>query len=154
MSDKPYNLTQALMQTVETGCPASGVEREFHFEALRTIEKSRILSGRAASSGHPSLYVPFNLLHRDLSVTGGPSTGSVFVGLKTYGRSDLANFSAVVDAGAVVVTGLKENATFWQVSSLATPTWNSETGGAANNRSAIHRLPMQATKTSGNHACF
>jgi len=53
-------------------------------------------------------YVPFNLLHRDLSVTGGPSTGSVFVGLKTYGRSDLANFSAVVDAGAVADADLEQ----------------------------------------------
>jgi Phage capsid family len=67
-------------------------------------------------------------LHRDLSVTGGPSTGGAFVGLKTYGRSDLANWSAVVAAGALVISGLRESATFFQISSLPQPTWNAETG--------------------------
>jgi hypothetical protein len=133
MSDKrsSYSLTRAVQQTLDHGVPTSGLEREFHFEAVKAIENSPVLSGRTAPSGHPTLYLPFSLLYRDqrdLSVTGGPSTGGVFVGKKTYGRSDLATWSAVIDSGALVVTGLRENAVFWQISTLPQPTWNSETG--------------------------
>jgi HK97 family phage major capsid protein len=109
--------------------PDQRFEREFHFEALREKEKSPILSGRSEPKGrYNSLYAPLSIIQRDLSVTGGPSTGGVFVGQKTYGRSDLATWSAVIGSGAMVVTGLRENAVFWQVSALPQPTWNSETG--------------------------
>lgn len=54
--------------------------------------------------------------------------GSALVGMKTYGRSDLASWSSVIKAGALIATGLKERAPFWQVSALPTPTWNTEIG--------------------------
>jgi hypothetical protein len=66
-----------------------------------------------------------SILLRDLSVSG---EGSALVGMKTYGRSDLLSWSSAIKAGALIATGLKDRATFWQVSALPTPTWNTETG--------------------------
>jgi hypothetical protein len=132
MSDKsqaPYSLTRALLQTAEHGVLTSVVERETHFELLRALESSRAMRGTIMPGGKfHSLYAPLSVIHRDLSVTGGPSSGGVLVGLKTFGRTDLASWSAVIDSGALLVTGLRENATFWQVSTLPVPSWNSEVG--------------------------
>ena len=51
---------------------------------------------------------------------------------RSYGvaRTLLAGFEGcpVINSGALVATGLRENAVFWQVSALPTPTWNSEVG--------------------------
>jgi Phage capsid family len=132
MSDKQrplYSLTRALQQTVEHGVPTSGYEREFHFETVRAIQSSPEMAGRTMPEGaYHSLYVPLSVVHRDLSVSGGPSTGAALVGLRTFGRSDLATWSAVINAGALLVTGLRENATFWQISTLPLPSWNTEFG--------------------------
>lgn len=75
-----------------------------------------------------SLYVPLSVVQRDLSVTGGPAAGASLLGIRTFGRSDLATWSAVIDSGAILATGLKDNVTFWQISTLPLPTWNSEFG--------------------------
>ena len=132
MSDKvqpPYNLTRALAQTLEHGVPTSGYEREFHFEVFRALSDSAVMRGRMMPGGKfQTLYAPLSVIHRDLSVTGGPSVGGVLVGLKTFGRSDLASWSAVIDSGALLLTGLRENATLWQISTLPAPTWNTEFG--------------------------
>jgi hypothetical protein len=132
MSDKtqpPYNLTRALAQTLQHGVPTSGYERAFHFETLRAVTDSGEMRGRMMPGGKfQTLYAPLTVIHRDLSVTGGPSTGGALVGLKTFGRSDLASWSAVIDSGALLLTGLKENAVLWQISTLPTPSWNTEFG--------------------------
>jgi hypothetical protein len=116
MSDKPqtpYNLTRALAQTLEHGLPTSGYEREYHFEALRAVNGSSVMSGRTMPGGKfLTLYAPLSVIHRDLSVTGGPSTGGVLVGSKTFGRSDLASWSPVIDSGAMLQPGFGKTPRF------------------------------------------
>ena len=63
----------------------------------------------------------------DPTVSAGGSGGAL-LGVRTYGRSDLANWSAMIKAGALVVSGLKDRVVFWQVSTLPTPVWGSEYG--------------------------
>jgi hypothetical protein len=125
-----YSLVRAITETLAGGVPPSRTEREFHFVAERALSQVRPLAALRTSSGgkYQSFLAPLSTLLRDLSVTGDPTSGSALVGMKTYGRSDLASWSRVIEAGALVAAGLKDRVTFWQVSSLPTPVWGPEYG--------------------------
>jgi len=71
-----------------------------------------------------ALYVPLEVSvgsTRDLSA-GIPSAGGALIDLVTFGQSQLRNWSACLKAGALLLTGLRENITLWEIAPLPVPT--------------------------------
>jgi hypothetical protein len=79
-------------------------DRETHERARVAVAQWR------ASKPSPSFLARTE--QRDLTTVTAPA----LLGMRTYGRSDLMTWSAVVRAGAQVVTDLKGKVTFWQIS--------------------------------------
>jgi HK97 family phage major capsid protein len=50
------------------------------------------------------------------------------IGQLTFGESPLRNWSACLKAGALMLTGLRENVTLWEISPLQVPEWLPEIG--------------------------
>jgi HK97 family phage major capsid protein len=85
---------------------------------------------RFGNSRDRTLYAPAEIFlgaTRDLA-TAPASAGGALVGLITAGESPLRNWSACLKSGALMLTGLRENVTLWEISPLQTPQWLAEIG--------------------------
>ena len=132
MSDKsPFSLSRAIAETLASGNPTTGFERSEHFRLAREAEENKFLE--AYRFGNPrdrALYVPLEVFvgaTRDLA-TSPSSAGGALIGLITAGESPLRNWSACLKAGALMLTGLRENVTLWEISPLQVPQWLPEIG--------------------------
>jgi hypothetical protein len=132
MSDKnPFSLSRAIAETLASGNPTTGFERSEHFRLAREAEEAPLLA--AYRFGNPrdrALYCPIETFvgaTRDLA-TASASAGGALIGLVTFGESPLRNWSACLRAGALMLSGLRENVTLWEISPLQVPQWLPEIG--------------------------
>src|SRR5215469_6716145 len=97
MSDKTFSLSRAIQQTIVGGTPTMGPERAEHFRLARENEATPFLDAyRAGNPRDRTLFAPLEVFlgsSRDLSA-GIFGSGGALVGLQTFGRSDLQNWSA------------------------------------------------------------
>jgi hypothetical protein len=116
MSEKGFSLARAIAETLSKGVPTTGLEREVHFSLAREAEENAFLNVyRAGNPRDRSVYVPLEVFvgaTRDPSA-GIPSAGGALVGLITAGESPLRNWSMCLRAGALVISGLRENIVLW-----------------------------------------
>jgi hypothetical protein len=102
-----------------------------HFALAREAEENKFLEAyRFGNSRDRALYVPLEVFvgsTRDLA-TSPASAGGALIGLITAGDSPLRNWSACLKAGALMLTGLRENVTLWEISPLQVPQWLPEVG--------------------------
>jgi HK97 family phage major capsid protein len=127
--DKAYSLSRGIISMLERGVP-TGAEAEFHFgEALKRQRAAPYspLSGSMAG-GPPALHVPLDLGIERQGVSAGGS-GSNLIGETKEIVSPLLTWSAATQAGAVTLTGLRENVSLARVSKLGEPVWSEENGG-------------------------
>ncbi len=122
------SITEAVVDVLEHGLPMNQEMREMHFESLRKLESNSARSSFAIRGGK-NLCLPLSAFRRDLAVTNPPGQGPEWVGSEALaGASDLLSWSACVQLGAVVLTGLGQRAQIPLVTKLPEPEWIPEIG--------------------------
>ena len=111
------------------------------------------VSGRALVAGaarHESgIFVPFEVLQRDL-VVGTPSAGGNLVATDVDGFVELLRpSSAVVAAGATVLTQLRGNVAVPRMTSGASPEWVAENSGATETQPSFDQVTLSPKTVTG-----
>ena len=123
------SLTEALRDMLECGAPTNSEVRAAHFgeiEARASMPALVNLTGMRG--GGKALHVPLGMLKRDVGV--GSAGGASLVGQRLERVSDLLSWSACVQAGALILTNLRENISLARTSKLPEPEWVPEVGFA------------------------
>jgi hypothetical protein len=123
-----YSLSKALAEVLSSGSP-SGLEAEHHFAEMRARAETPALSFLTGTrAGGRVLHVPLGAFgRRDVGV-GGIGGGASLVGQRLERVSDLLTWSSCGQAGAQLLTGLKENVGLARTSRLPEPAWVPEVG--------------------------
>jgi hypothetical protein len=120
-----YSISRAIRDMIERGVPTNEAEADFHFEALRTSEKS----GLSRQLGWPGrgFIAPLNASRvgakRQLSVGE-----SGWVGTEVVEGLGVIGWSAVVRSGATLLGPLAQDLTVWRTTDLPAGQWLPETG--------------------------
>jgi hypothetical protein len=132
MSDKaqqPYSISKVIREVIKTGVPTSRVEADFHFEALRTSERSGLaeaLGGERAKGICVPLRGGSTPAQRQLTVAG-----SGWTGLRPIEDLGVLRWSAVAQAGAQFLGPLSDRVNIWHTDELPENEWVPEVGQVA-----------------------
>jgi hypothetical protein len=123
-----YSISRAAAETLARGAPISEAEADAHYSELKRIEATPALGNLfgLARAGGRAVALPSISATRVVSAGAAPG----LVGEKTFVDSDLLEFSAVRNAGATVLTNLRENVRLVFTSVLPEPDWIPELGFA------------------------
>jgi hypothetical protein len=117
-----YSISKAISELINRGIPTSKIEAEFHFSTVRTSEKS----GFSRQLGWPGkgLIAPLRgLASRQLTIATSGWTGR-----QPIEDLGVLRWSAVAQAGAMVLGPLREHINVWHTSELPPAEWLQEIG--------------------------
>ena len=125
------SIAEAIRDMLECGAPRNEEIAEYHFAEARAREATPALNFLAGAKrvGGQVLHVPLGGFgRRDVGV--GSSGGASLVGQRLERVSDLLSWSACVQAGAMVLEGLREDVALARTSRLPAAQWVPEIGFA------------------------
>jgi hypothetical protein len=122
----------------------TGIERITHFELQREAEAMPEHAWLHTNNARDTaLQVPIELFTRQLTTAAFP------IGIETFGVSNLLTWSAVLRAGATILSGLSRNVNLWSIGALPVPEWLPELGQVVPSDPLFPNYPVTPRRISG-----